>query len=256
MRWLLAQMPSALGLLPLVLALALWQFFSNGPAPNFPAPSMWWTAGVQLATRGVLVPAVLSTLWTFFVGLAIASALGFVLGLLIGTLATVRNWLGLLLEYLRALPPPVIVPVAALIMGYSTTMKISVVVITAIWPVLLNTIAGVAQVRELLLDVATSLRMPWRVRVTKIVLPATIPAFLIGVRVAVPLAVVIALLVEMLTGLPGIGRLMIAGQRNYNSSQVFALLAIVGVLGFLLNLAFAVLEGAVLRRWPPRFAPR
>ena len=115
---------------------------------------------------------------------------------------------------------------------------------------------AVSLLAELLLDVATSLRMPWRVRLTTIILPATVPAFFIGVRIAVPLAVVIALLVEMLTGLPGIGRLMIAGQRNYNSSQVFALLAIVGGLGFLLNLAFAVLEGAVLRRWPPRFAPR
>lgn len=252
MNFLRNQLPPLRGLLPLALLLVVWQVLQHGPSPDFPAPATWWRAGHQLAARGVLAPAVISTLWTFFTGLALAGLLGFMLGLLIGTVGAVHRWTNLLLEYLRALPPPVMVPIAVLILGYSSTMKISVVVITAFWPVLLNTIAGVTTVQGLLLDVGRSLRMPWHARLLKIVIPATVPSLLLGLRIALPLAIVVTLLVEMLTGLPGIGRLMIAGQRNFNSPQVFALLAVAGVLGFALNLIFVVAESVVLRRWPPR----
>ena len=73
---------------------------------------------------------------------------------------------------------------------------------------------------------------------------------------AVSLAIVITLLVEIFTALPGIGVLMVQGQRNYNSAQVFGLLALVSVLAYALTLMFAVIEGVVSSRWPPRVARR
>jgi ABC-type nitrate/sulfonate/bicarbonate transport system permease component len=60
------------------------------------------------------------------------------------------------------------------------------------------------------------------------------------------------LLVEMLTSLPGIGALMIQSQRNFQSAQVYALLVVVGLFGFIVNDLFAVVEAIVLRRWPAR----
>ena len=135
-------------------------------------------------------------------------------------------------------------------------MKIAVIAITTIWPVLLNTIVGVAQIQSLTLDVARSLRMPWGVILVKVVVPATIPAFLLGVRIAVPLGIIITLVIEMFTGLPGVGRLMILAQRNFNSAEVFGLLSLVGLLGFALNLLFTVAEEMILSRWPPRITAR
>jgi ABC-type nitrate/sulfonate/bicarbonate transport system permease component len=78
------------------------------------------------------------------------------------------------------------------------------------------------------------------------------PAILLGVRVALPLAVVVTLLVEMLTSIDGIGALMISAQRNFQSSEVYGLLVLVGLVGLFLNLLFAALEAMLLRRWPPR----
>jgi NitT/TauT family transport system permease protein len=89
-------------------------------------------------------------------------------------------------------------------------------------------------------------------RIRRIILPAVVPALLIGIRIAIPLAIVITLLVEMLTSLPGVGAIMIRSQRNFQSSEVYALLVLVGLFGFVVNDLFAVIEGVIMRRWPPR----
>jgi len=129
---------------------------------------------------------------------------------------------------------------------------IPVVVLSALWPILLNTTSAVRQIDPLLLDVARSFRLTALQRMRRIILPAIVPSLLLGIRVAIPLAIVVTLLVEMLTSLPGIGALMIRSQRNFQSSEVYALLVLVGLFGFVVNDLFAIIEGVIMRRWPPR----
>ncbi len=104
----------------------------------------------------------------------------------------------------------------------------------------------------LLLDVARSFRLTARERIGRVVLPAIVPSLLIGIRIAIPLAIVVVILVEMLTSLPGVGAMMIRSQRNFQSSEVYALLVLVGLFGLVVNDLFAVIEGVIMRRWPPR----
>src|SRR5262245_41215889 len=133
-----------------------------------------------------------------------------------------------------------------------TGMTLTVVVLSGLWPILLNAASAVRQIDPLLLDVAYSFRLTAWQRMNRIILPAIVPSLLIGIRIAIPLAIVVTLLVEMLTSLPGIGALMIRSQRNYQSSEVYALLVFVGLFGFVVNDLFAVVEGVIMRRWPPR----
>jgi ABC-type nitrate/sulfonate/bicarbonate transport system permease component len=255
LRMATAELPAARGILPLLGLLIVWQVVVRGPSPYFPAPTEWWSAAVLLATSGQLLPAFLSTATTFVEALAVAAAIGAALGVAIGVSPPVARALGPLLEFLRAIPPPVTVPIAALLLGYSESMKLTIVALSAIWPVLLNTTAAAAGVEPLLLDVARTFRLSLADRIRRIVIPAVVPAFLLGLRVAIPLAIVVTLLVEMLTSLPGIGALMIQSQRNYQSAQVYALLVVIGLFGFIVNDAFAIVEAIILRRWPPRNAP-
>jgi ABC-type nitrate/sulfonate/bicarbonate transport system permease component len=105
---------------------------------------------------------------------------------------------------------------------------------------------------ELMLDTAHTLRLDRVATVRKIIMPAIVPDFLIGLRVAIPLSIVITLLVEMLTSLPGIGSLIVVAQRQFRSADVYGLLVVVGLMGFLINNLFAIVEQLLLRRWPPR----
>jgi ABC-type nitrate/sulfonate/bicarbonate transport system permease component len=146
----------------------------------------------------------------------------------------------------------VTVPIATLLLGYDVTMKLTVVALSAIWPILLNTSSAAARVEPLLFDVARTFRLSTADWIRQIVVPSVVPFILLGIRVAIPLAIVVTLLVEMLTSLPGIGALMIQSQRNFQSAQVYALLVMVGLLGFVVNDLFAIIEAIVLRRWPAR----
>jgi ABC-type nitrate/sulfonate/bicarbonate transport system permease component len=247
-----ASLPPARGLLPLILLLIIWQLLQSGPSPYFPAPSQWWTATGNLLNREHLLAAFGATTLTFLEGLSLAIILGTVLGVLIGVSRLSARALDPLLEFMRAIPPPVTVPVAALLIGYNATMKLTVIVLAALWPILLNTTSAVRQIDPLLIDVARSFRLTATERIRRIILPAVVPALLIGIRIAIPLAIVITLLVEMLTSLPGIGAIMIRSQRNFQSSEVYVLLVLVGLFGFVVNDLFAVIEGVIMQRWPPR----
>jgi ABC-type nitrate/sulfonate/bicarbonate transport system permease component len=247
-----SEIPPVQGLTPLVALLAAWQVVAPGPSAYFPAPFEWWKAAVALWGSGQLGPAFGATMTTFAAGLAIAVAAGTTLGITIGASRPATRALGPLLEFMRAIPPPVMVPVAALLIGYGLAMKLSVVVLSAVWPVLLNTASAAARVDPLLVDVARTFRLPAARWIGRIVAPSTVPSLLLGVRVAIPLAIVVTLLVEMLTSLPGVGALMIQAQRNFQSAQVYALLVMVGSFGFAVNGLFAAVEAIVLRRWRPK----
>jgi len=245
-------LPSARGLLPLVVLLGVWQLLQTGDSPYFPAPSEWWNGLTLLAKSGRLYPALSATTITLLLGLALAVLIGAGTGLLIGVFPGLSRAFGPLLEFLRAIPPPAVVPVAILFMGYDERMKLTVVVLAAIWPVLLNTSSAAERVHPLLLDVARSFRLSAFDRMRLIILPSVVPAILLGIRVALPVAIVVTLLVEILTSIEGIGALMIGAQRNFQSSQVYGLLVLIGLFGLLLNNVFAIFEAILLRRWPPK----
>jgi ABC-type nitrate/sulfonate/bicarbonate transport system permease component len=249
---LLSGLPPMRGLLPLILGLAAWQALGPTQSPFFPPPSTWWNSVQAMFHNGKLMPALMSTLVTFALAIVVASLLGVALGILIGRLRPARRALAPLLEFCRGLPPPVIVPVAVLLLGYAQSLKLLVVVWVAIWPILLNTASAASLLDELMLDTARTLRLDRAATVRKIILPAIVPDFLLGLRVAVPLGIVITLLVEMLTSLPGIGSLIVVAQRQFRSADVYGLLAVVGLMGFLINNLFTIVEQSLLRRWPPR----
>ena len=249
---LLAGLPRLRGVLPLLLLLVLWQVTAPARSPYFPPPSTWWTSFEAMSRSGRLYPALVSTVLTFAAGLAIACLAGGVLGMLIGTSRVAKRALEPLLEFCRGLPPPVIVPVAVLLLGYAESLKLLVVVWVAMWPILLNVAAAAERVDPLLHDVARSFRLGALASLKKITLPSIVPPLMIGVRVAVPLAIIITLLVEMITMLPGIGSLIVTAQRNFRSADVYALLVLVGLVGFVLNRLFVIVEDLLLRRFPPR----
>ena len=238
-------------LAPLTMLL-LWQIFGVAASPEFPPPLSWLRAVGVLWRNGDLLPAFGATIYVLLMSLLAASVIGFAIGLAIGASVRLQQWSGLLLEYLRAIPPPVLIPVIVLLLGYSDVMKISVVALAALWPILLNTIAGIRRLAPLTLDLARSLRLSKTETVTKVLVPAAVPSLLLGIRVALPHAIIITLVVEMFTGAPGLGGLIMSAERTYDASAVYGLLVVIGIIGLLLTSLFNRAERLILARWPSR----
>jgi ABC-type nitrate/sulfonate/bicarbonate transport system permease component len=244
--------PPLRGLLPLLLLLAVWEVVGAARSPYFPKPSSWVQAVTGRWTDGSLPPALLETATTFAVSLVAACVLGTVLGIAIGAFDRADRALGPSLAFARAVPPATLVPIAALLLGYDETMKVSVVTFAATWSVLLNTRAGTRALEPVLLDTARSLHLGPLATVGKCVLPALLPAIFVGIRLATPVALAITLLVEVLTRVNGVGALIAAAQRNYLSAQVYGLLLVAALFSLLVTGSVSRIEAYALRHRPGR----
>ena len=229
-------LPPLRGLLPLAVALAAWQALAPPNSPYFPPPSAWWTSVVTLAKTGRLLPAFTSTLLTFSLAIVLACVLGGLVGILIGRSPKARRALGPLLEFCRGLPPPVVVPVAVLVLGYVESLKLLVVVSVAIWPILLNTISGVREVDPLLVKSARSVGLSSPRLFQKVILPAAVPTIFTGIRLAGAASILILIAAEMVGAKAGLGYLINNSQVNFEIPQMYA--GIVTVIFSLVQLRF------------------
>jgi ABC-type nitrate/sulfonate/bicarbonate transport system permease component len=236
------------GLLPLVVLLGAWQLFGDPTSPYFPTPSEWVKALQPLVSDGTLWSALGDTALSVGLALLIATSVGSLLGAVVGASRTLDRASGPTLEFLRVLPAASLVPLAALLLGYTLEMKLAVVTLPAAWPVLLTVRSARRAMSPVLLDVPRTLGLSRMARARKVLVPSLAPSVLLGVRVSGPLALIITLLVEIVTRINGLGALMGAAQSNFRSAQVFGLLVIAGALGFLVNWLVTRAESAVALR--------
>lgn len=241
------------GLLPLGLGLVLWQIFASPEVPYFPPPVEWLRALAALWSSGKLVPAVVVTLSDFAGALALSIVIGSALGILLGRSKLLDRLLGPALEFGRTMPAGAMVPVAVLIMGYTSSMTLAVVVLTSFWPILLNTRSGAQRISQDRLDTARVLRLSWWETQYKILLPSVLPSIQLGTRIAAPVTLIIVLLVEILTQVSGIGREIALQQSMFRSAPVYGLVALTGVMGLVVNWLISW-AGHLTRKYDPSAA--
>lgn len=239
--------PPLRGLLPLVVALGIWQLIQHGQSAYFPRPSLWWTAIEAQWSNGALGPAIRETMTAFVWSLIIATVLGTALGILIGRSRSADRALGPLLDFCRFMPAAAVVPIVVLFAGYTNTMTIVVVVFAAIWPILLQVRDATQSQSPLLADVAKSLHLGRSRTIRQITLPSLVPSILLGLRVAAPMVLIVVLLVEIVTQTDGLGSLISTAQQNFDAATAYGLLAIAGALGIAINLIVTAAEGWLLR---------
>lgn len=181
------------------------------------------------------------------IGLALAIALGIGMGLAIGSSTVLRRLTEPVLEFFRAIPPPVLVPILMVLIGVNDTMKVVVIVSGAIWPVLLNTIEGVRAVDEVLSDTAKVYGIHGASRITKLTLPAASPSFVAGIRQALSIGLILMVISEMFASSSGLGFTIIQFQRSFAVTEMWSGIVVLGLIGVLLAAVFSFVERRVLR---------
>lgn len=196
----------------------------------------------ELISHGDFLPPLLSTLGLFALSFALSVIIGLGLGVLMGMSRVCRCLLEPLIELLRPMPKPALLPMLMLFLGIGLLMKTTVIVLTGLFPVLINTLQGVIGVDPVLTGTGRTFGLSRVALIRKVVLPAAMPYAMSGIRISLGLCLLVTVLAEMLTATSGLGFTILHAEREFRIGEMYAWLVVLAVLGFAMNYAIAQLE--------------
>jgi ABC-type nitrate/sulfonate/bicarbonate transport system permease component len=237
--------------LPVVI-LAAWWVLTAGSTSYFNPPlgtivgtfgETWFSApfGDSRFVQDV-IPSVLRLLS----GYAIAVVVGVTLGVAIGSSRALRAYAEPVLEFFRAIPPPVMVPILMLFLGIGTSMKVVVIATGCLWPILLNTVEGVRGLDPVLRDTARAYRLGRVATVRHLVLRGASPQIVTGARQALSIGIILMVISEMFAAKDGLGFSIVQFQRSFAIPEMWSGVILLGVVGVLLSLVFRAVTNAAL----------
>jgi len=254
-------------LLMLGALLMVWEIACSGPDATLPSPSKVWTEshdvimhplkGVELDGLGFKIQEggdvgiaghILTSLKRVGIGFSLSAVFGIALGILIGQSKFAYRALDPLFQILRTVPPLAWLPISLAIFQQAQPSAIFLIFITAIWPVILNTAAGVQNIPETYRNVGRVLSLNPFEYFVKIMLPATVPHMFTGLRIGVGMSWLAIVAAEMVQGGTGIGFFI---WDSYNSSlltDTIVALVWIGVIGFSLDRLVAWIGRRVARQ--------
>jgi ABC-type nitrate/sulfonate/bicarbonate transport system permease component len=238
------------GFLVVGAVLLLWQEVADHHLVDpflVPAFSTVIKSWVTAMRDGTLRDALGSTLSRFFFSYGCAVVIGVVLGLLIGYWRVFYALLEPLIELIRPIPPPALVPIYILLLGIEDRMKITVTIVSAVFPIIVSTIQGVRSVDPLLVDTARTFGYSGLAVVRRIILPASLPSIFAGMRISLATALIVTIFAEMLAGDSGVGYFILNAQRSFAIPAMYAGVLTLAVIGYAFNRLFVSAEHLLLR---------
>ena len=232
--------------LPVVLIVIWWFASANSTDAYFPSLHDIATRSRELWFWQGMHDDVLPSLRRLAIGYFIACGAGVLAGLLLGAVNWLENALRPYVDFLRSTPGIALMPLVSLVFGLADTFKITTIALACFWPVLLNTIDGVHAVEPQLRDVARSYRLSTRERVFFIFLPNAAPQVFAVARLALSIAVVAMTASEMIGIGGGLGYFTLNASQGFEYTGLWSGIIALGVVGYVLNKVFAVIERRVL----------
>jgi ABC-type nitrate/sulfonate/bicarbonate transport system permease component len=243
-------------LVTLVVLVGAWELATRlAVNPFFPPPSKivknmreLWLSGPasQLLLTENVREDIVPSLSRLLGGWAIAALLGVTAGIALGRSQKLVDYLGPLLHFLRAVPPPALLPVFIVILGLSSTMQLGVIVFGVIWPILLNTIDGARSVQPTQIETARVFRVSRQRWLLGVVLPAASPKIFAGLRISLSLALILMVISELVGTTDGLGRALEDAKAEFSIPDMWAVVVLLGILGYVLNAALLAVENLVL----------
>ncbi len=219
---------------------------ADGLAARF-APEATLASLVELLGRGELYEHVLVSLKRILVGMLLALLIGVPLGLMIGSYRHLEAATTPAFQFLRMISPLSWMPVVVMLMGVGDQPIYFLLTFAAVWPILLNTAAGVRQLDPRWLQLSRSLSATRWETLRKVILPGVLGHVLTGVRLAIGILWIVLVPCEMLGVSAGLGYFILDTRDRLAYSELMATVLLIGMLGFALDAVARSLH----RRWSP-----
>jgi ABC-type nitrate/sulfonate/bicarbonate transport system permease component len=236
-----------LGWVVFAAAIGIWEALARSegsfllPAPSEVAQRAWhvWPTAEFLRDVG-------ASLRRLAAGYAIGASAGVAVGVSMGSSRRVRQALEPLVELLRATPAIALVPALIVILGVGDRMLIAIIAFGVVFPVLVNSMDGVRAASPELRETASLLRMGQAERILRVDLPATLPSIFAGLRIALSIGLVMVVVSEFVGGGDGLGHYILVEQSQFDIPAMYAGILFLGLLGFVLNGVFVLIERRAL----------
>jgi ABC-type nitrate/sulfonate/bicarbonate transport system permease component len=236
-----------LGVIVFVGALVIWEVWARAENSFYvpPLTEVLDRAWHVWPTNDFLTEAA-SSVKRLAAGFVIGAGLGIAIGLLMGASRTTRRVLEPSIELLRATPPIAIVPAFIVVLGFGDSMRIGVIAFGVCFPVLVNTFEGVRAVSPEVRDTASMLHVDGAERLRRIYLPAALPSIMAGLRIGISIGLVLVVVSEFVGQGGGLGHYILDQQGQFNVPEMYAGILFLGLLGYVLNRVFVLVERRVL----------
>ena len=233
--------------------LAIWEVVALGVGNSLilPPPHEVAAAFYRLLTNGSMVQHALTSMSRLVLAYAITAAIGLPLGLLMGLS---RVWFELfdpVIEVLRPISSIAWIPIALALLGVGYALPVFILVYVSIFPLVLNTIAGVRETDPVLIRAALTMGLRRRTIVTQVIIPHALPTVLTGARLSAGLGWMALIAAELVGAPSGLGFAIQFYSGLFRSADMISMITVVAILGFLTDVALRWLQRA-LTPWASR----
>jgi sulfonate transport system permease protein len=234
-----------------VVLLFVWQTVTAAglfPPEVLVSPETVGAAFAEVIRSGELLTHLRESLWRLLWGFTCGVSAGLVFGATVGLSKTVNALFGPIFQAVRQVPVLAFIPLLILFFGIDEVFKIVVIAIAAFFPTALSTLDGVRGVPKTYFEVGSIYRVPLWTLITRILIPATVPAVLSGIRLSLTRAWLVLIAAELVVADSGVGQMMEQGRQMFRLDIVMVGVIVAGLIGFLLDRGFALVQ-ARLTRW-------
>jgi NitT/TauT family transport system permease protein/taurine transport system permease protein len=230
-----------------IAVLILWEAIPRfGILPELFVPPLTKTLHVLWLDRAIYAAALWVTIYEVAIAMVIACGIGILVGAVVGGLASMRQLMLPVFSSLYAVPIVILYPVFTAWFGIGSESKIIFAGVYGFFPVMLSTAAGIRTIDEQYLLAARSMGASLPQIIARVIIPASIPTVLVGLRLGGALTIIGDIFAEMLTSANGIGYLVTKNRTTLDSARVFAAIVIILFLAILYDIAMRAIERRTL----------
>jgi ABC-type nitrate/sulfonate/bicarbonate transport system permease component len=201
----------------------------------FPPPSVIVATFFRLIINNKLVDHGGMTLWRVFLGLLLGGIPGLILGLIMGWSPRLYRLLNPFMAATHPIPKIAILPLVMIIFGIGESSKVVVIALTAFFPLLINTAAGVQQISPIHFEVAKNYGADLTKIFTRVVFPGSLPVILTGLRLSLNFALLVTIAVELVSAQKGLGAMIWLAWQTFRTEEIYVSLVATALLGIFFN---------------------
>ena len=229
-----------------ILILLIWYIICDVlllvPSYMFPGPIEVFQSFINQLVSGRLINDILSTLYKVLVGLLLAAIVGISLGMVLGWSKRLERISSVIVSILRPIPPIAWIPFSILWFGIGSKPAIFIIFIGCVFPILVSTIDGVHRTKGVLIEAAKSFGASNTQILTQVILPATFPYIVTGLKVGIGIALMCTIAGEMIGSSSGIGYMILTSTNLFDTGSTVVGMLVIGVLGIIFDYIFTKVQ--------------